>query len=1070
MRQPWTSLLLTSLCFTVVGRAQGSATAGAMKGIVFAKDNQLVESGTVTIKNLETGYSRTVQLETLGYFGVPLVPVGTYQITVKVPGYQTYEGRARVTLGETTNINPEINREAVVSATVEIVGTAAGVDTTQVNLTTSMDEKAFESIPLVSRNFQDVARMTPGVVAGAGSPPRLVSQGGRQIFNGIQIDGANNNSGFFGEQRGAAYQPFTFGLDTIRELQIITNGYDAQYGSAGATVNAITKGGTNEFAGTAMAEFRRNSLTAKSKPVPYDPNRTINVDKNLIRTNDSRNIGFTYGGPIIKDKLFFFVGAEQFKKEVNAQPPLQNLSGAGNTAADFNNFAASPLASAILSKHGLTLLQEFGNPVTGVQPASYPLTSDNKVFFGRLDYNLNTEHRFVGRVNYTRFEDILLNTSNSPNNAESNILATPGLSAISWVVESNNIWTPNIFTESRLQIANERRPFRGNGIGPAVNLQGTTGLAAGNKTSSPRESNEVSLQLTSNTTWLMGDWTFKGGVDYTKFDVDNQFFNNGQGRFLFTTYAIANAWARGTIDNTAATTGNITYSGAVGTTAGRIQMNTKITTAFISAQYQGLLSKRLTLNGGLRYTNQVFSDNPMPNPNLQGLDKGFGGNATDPRISFSLDLDGKGKTALKGGYGYFTSPTPLLLHSNTMTGNGQLITNYSFALGANPVARNATIINIFNGAANPYGSLGANPLLQGATLAKADDATLASIAGSGLFGAAGSPTSVWDPNNKLSRAKKASLSLDHDMGDGLSIGIAYAYTIYENLQDFVDINLNQLGGHAYLDGYAKGVNTWSTAGRPNTAVVGGRTLDFRPGSLAPGNPTGGFSGVYLVKADGYGRYRGLTFKVEKHWSADIGIQANLTFSKAEDTSTFERGTYSSGSLTDPYSELGGSLSRNPADIGASFGPSNNDRFMVFNALAYHPVYWGIQASWRFLYQSGLPYSAFTDTDINGDGMQNEFAFGTRGSQRQADERQIDLRLNRVFKIVGKFEVEGIIDIYNLFNWQTPLVDANLSQALPGVSGASTFATRGGVAQAVFGQATIPAQNTREVQLGIRVKF
>ncbi len=1093
MARRWTPLILSGLACAMVARAQTSQTAGAIRGVVAAKDGNFIQAGHVTIRNAETGYTRTAELDGLGYYAIPLVPVGHYQVSVKAPGFKSAEGHTRISLGENTVLNMDLDRE-VASATVEIIGEASAVDTKQVNVMASIDAEVVEAVPLVTRNFTDLARLTPGVVAGAGTPARLISEGGRQIFNGIMIDGANTNSAFFGEQRGAAYQPFTFALDTVRELQIVTNGFDAQYGSAGASINAVTKGGTNDFGGSAIVEFRRNSWTAKSKPVPYDPGalatpaNPFNVDKNLTRTNDSKNIGVTFGGPIVKDKLFFFLGGEQFKKDVTAQPPLATTSSAaGFTTADFTALSTSPLASVILNSSGATILQEFGNPLTGTLPRAYNLYSDNKVLFGRLDYNLNEFHRFVLRLNYTSLKDVLLQTSNSPNNAESFLLTTPGLSTVSWVLESNNIWTPNLFTESHLQIANERRPFRGNSTGgPAVRLFIPPGNPAqfnlGSKTSSPRESNEVATQLLSTTTWLRGDWTFKGGVDYVKSDVDNQFFNNGQGLIQFGDYKSAADWA----NNTVVAGDKISYAGAVSDTRGRIQMWTRTFSGFLNAQYQGFLSKRLTLNAGVRYTTQAFSDNPFPNPSLKGLDKGFGGNATDPRFGFSFDVDGKGKTVVRGGYGYFSSPTPLLLHSNTMTGNGKLITNYS---AGSLTALDASNVGLFQG----NGPIAAGTMIQGSGLVKVTDAAL------GALVAGATDTSIWDPDSHLSLAKKASLGTDHDFGDGLVVGISATYTLYEHLQYFQNINLNQgavagalVNGFgpsaAYNDGYADpNLNRWSTGGgglfRPNSATVRGRYLDFRSRAFNPDNPTTGFGNVYLVKTDGFGRYRGLTFKVEKKWNENAGFQGNLTFSKAEDTSSFERGTWSSGSLGDPYSELGASLSSNPNRIGATFGPSNNDRFMVLNAVAYHPAPWGLKVSWRFLYQTGLPYSPFTqqtaapatgsapDGSPNGDGMANKLAYGSRNSIRQDDEKQIDLRLSRVFKLVGKLQIEGIIDVYNIFNWQTPYVDANIGQGLPGQSGASTFATDAtGTRKPGFGKATIPAQNTRELQVGIRMKF
>jgi hypothetical protein len=923
-----------------------------------------------------------------------------------------------------------------------------------------------------------MAKLSPGVVSGQNG--RLAVEGGRQIFNAIQIDGASNNSAFFNEQRGGVYTPFIFGADTIKELQIVTNGFDVQYAQAGATVNAVTKTGTNEFGGSALYQIRRTSWSARPQAIPYDPNHTFNTPTNLRRFNDSENVNFNVGGPIIQDKLWYFVGVERFQKKITANPiptfvgPSRFLADgvtanpayvAGMGPQDFNALVSSPLGNVVTNRSGLTLAQELGNPGLGIAPHPYPMENTNTVYFGRLDYAMSENHRFVLRCNYQTMDDTLFNTSANQNNAESNNIPTR-VTSISWVAEANDIWTNELFTESRLQFAREARPMRNNSVVGVPSLEVPTSssfMAFGTKTSTPRESNENTLQLFSATTWNHGDLQIKGGFDLMKVDVDNQFFQNNAGRFQFATYGAAAAWANGTLNlptsgvgSDPGNVGAITYSGAVSSYGGRIQMWTKTEGFFGQVQYSGLLDKRLTLIAGLRSTNQSFSDNPAGNPNFKGLDQAHGASAIDPRLAFSYDLDGKGKTVLRGGYGSFTSPTPLLLHSNTMTGNGQIITNYSFALDR----ANASKLAIFNGVptglpGSTVGLLGVANLINGTAMTKATDANLAAIAASGIYSSGASPTSLWDPENKLSRSKKVSLGLEHEYANNLVLGVSATYVKYENLQRFENINLGQVGGQAYNDGYAPGIDLWNGA-RPNNAVIRGRAVDFRPGAAAPGNPVGGFSDVYLVKTDGWGDYKGLSFTAKKTWNEKTGLIANVTYAKAHDTGSFERGTYTSAN-TNFSSELGASLTPNPQDPGSNQGYGDSDRRWVINAVAYFPIIWGIEGSVRGLYQSGLPYSAYLATDPNGDNMFNHFAPGhTRNDLRQPGYTQFDVRLSRNFKIYGKVNVEGIIDIYNLFN----RAEFNVVSPNGNI-----------ITNAAFGQlGNVNKERTRELQLGVRVKF
>jgi len=1043
----WSPFLLTALAVSTVAQAQSSQTSGAIRGILTNKKSEFLANATVVARNLETGLVRTVTTGMLGDYSMPLLPTGSYKVNFSAPGYKTIENTVRVTLGNTSVINPNMD-SAEASATVEVVAVAATIDTTQVNTAASISQDVVEAVPLVSRNFTDMARLAPGVTAGSGNPPRLVVEGGRQIFNAVQIDGASTNSAFFSEQRGGAFTPFIFGADTIKELQVITNGFDVQYGSAGATVNAITKSGTNEFSGSALYQMRKTSWTAKPKPIPYDPSGTFNTPANLQRFNDSTNINFNLGGPIIKDKLWYFVGMERFNKSITASPiPTAISTAAGMTQADLTGMLASPLGQIVTNRSGATLAQEMGNPGAGTPARSYPMENTNTVYFGRLDYTLNERHRFVLRCNYQVMDDNYLNTSANPNNAESNNIPSK-INSISWVFESNNIWTNELLTESRLQIAREARPMRNNaapGI-PSIEIPTSSSfMAFGTKTSTPRESNENTTQFFSSTSWTRGDFIVKGGVDYLKADVDNQFFQNNAGRFQFGTYGAARDWATGALGVT--NNGAITYSGAVSPFKGRINMFSKVTSFFGQVQYAGLLEKRLTLTAGLRSTNQAFSDNPAPNPNFKGLDQALGDNGIDPRFGFSWDVDGKGKTVVRGGYGSFTSPTPLLLHSNTMTGNGQIITNYSFGLNR----ANAGNLALFNS-----GLLGASNLINGSALRKLSDAELATVATSGLFTAGASSTSLWDPNNKMSKSKKVNLGVEHEFGQGWVIGLSGTYVKYENLQRFENINLGQVGGTAYNDGYTPGINAWTTATRPNTATIRGRVVDFRPAALTPGNPVGGFSDVFLVKTDGWGFYRGMSMTAKKTWNEKTGLIANLTLSKAQDTGSFERGTYTSAN-NNFSSELGASLTPDPQDPASNFGYGDSDRRWVANVVGYFPIYWGIEGSARLAYMSGLPMSAYKANDTNGDGMANHFADGhTRGDMRQPGYTQVDIRLSRSFAVYKKVMVEGIVDVYNVFN--------KADYSIPSPNGYI-------ITNAAFNQvAAVNKDKTREVQLGIRVKF
>jgi len=221
--------------------------------------------------------------------------------------------------------------------------------------------------------------------------------------------------------------------------------------------------------------------------------------------------------------------------------------------------------------------------------------------------------------------------------------------------------------------------------------------------------------------------------------------------------------------------------------------------------------------------------------------------------------------------------------------------------------------------------------------------------------------------------------------------------------------------------------------------------------------------VFVSRGDGYGKYMGLTFTAQKKFNEDAGFIANVTFSRAWDTTSSERATPTSGLTpfpSSPFGEIGSAQLPNPADVNSSYGISNNDRLMVFNAVAYFPVVVGINASIRFNYQTGLPFTAYDGRDLNGDGVANHFALSGRNTERQPNSSQMDLRLTRSFPIFRSVRLEGILDVYNVFN-----------TAYNAISTSKQVATNAsGIVNANYGKQDTLDLNTREVQVGIRLKF
>lgn len=1033
----WTPVVLTALACATVGHSQ--TTSGGARGVVMARGGKPIASASVVIRNLESGLTRTLTTNAQGEYSFVLLPVGPYELTVSAAGMRTAkDSRVNISLGQNTVANFTMD-VAEATATVEVTAAGAALDTKEVNAMTAVNDTLVQAVPLQGRDFTYLVALTP-MAAPDFDNGRISVGGARGIQNNLQIDGASYQSNFFGEQRGSTRIPFTFGADTIRELQIITNGYDAQYGNAaGAIINAVTKSGTNEFSGSALAQFRPSSMVAKIRPVPYDRLGTINTEKARTRNFTQNQFNINVGGPILKDRLHYFVGVETYHYTEDMTPSFAVSTSGGNDLTNFNNWLPI-FGKLVVTPGGGTLASESG--------ATYTSDRKNTVVFGRLDWMINESHRATLRVNS---QD--LKWQNGTTSLTSTFAATTGASSqglekdsgLSWVAELNSVFGMNTVNEFRLQRAIERRPRFANSTTPEIQV--SSGWSAGQTNFLPNGLDEYTWQVIDNLTYTKGDWILKGGVDLQFFDFMNTFYRYQNGSFQFSNYQTAVAWAQG--NTPTSSSARLQYVGAVSDFNGVIAYKSSLLAGYLQAQYGGLLDRRLNLNFGIRHTRENQPKNPRPNPALGGLDNAFSSNATDPRIAFSLDVNGDQKTVLKGGYGWFSSPTASLTVSNTMNSNGIGTSTYfmssSGATGA--------VLDFFNSGPLSY----AQRVSGGGTILTALPKDILRNATAYGFTASSLTGQIWDPQNKMARAKRLSLGVDHQYDNGLRLGLMGVYTKFENFQYFINVNLWQLNADGtynpngyYNDGYASTVNRFtsngaSTAGfptsRPRFAIVRGQRIDFGAN----------FGNVALSKNDGQGTYQALALTAAKFSDKGYGFQSSLTFAQGRDNQSNERDTFgTTSSIANPAEPMG----------AGNWGYSDYDRRVRFTLAGYFPIVWGIKGSGNYSYTTGRPRNPTYSGDTNGDTFTNDVVlqFG-RNSFRQPGVKTLDLRISRDFRFTKRFALETFIDVFNVFNW------ANFRTTQNNYASSAT-----GTPFNDFGWLNVADRNTREVQFGARFKF
>src|SRR5688572_20694641 len=296
---PIATLLLT-LLIALTANAQSQITTGAIRGTALDANGAVVPGANVEIKNNDTNISRSLTTDEEGRFTALQLQPGKYTVTIAKQGFATTQDpNVTLTVGQTLDLSFSLKVSNV--AETVIVTAAPTVDTSKTEVSTTINETAVATTPILGRKFEDLLTLTPGVSITQGPDGDEINfVGQRGIFNNISLDGGDYNNGFFGEQAGGQRAAIDITLDAVKEFQVIATGAGAEFGrTAGGIVNVITKSGTNNLHGSLFYFQRLEALSANTS------------DGKPLKDFHREQFGGTIGGPIIKDKVFYFAAVEQ---------------------------------------------------------------------------------------------------------------------------------------------------------------------------------------------------------------------------------------------------------------------------------------------------------------------------------------------------------------------------------------------------------------------------------------------------------------------------------------------------------------------------------------------------------------------------------------------------------------------------------------------------------------------------------------------------------------------------------------------------------------------------------------
>src|SRR5436190_10367754 len=296
-------IIVSALALGILASTSSAQTSLAtLRGSVADQQGGVLPGATVTERQTDTNTTRTSVTETTGQYFLTALPAGSYELTVELAGFSTAK-RPNVVLrvGQEAEIDVVLG-VGTVQENVTVAGQAALIETQHV-VGAFIDTARVENLPTVSRNFADLAQLAPGVSSTGGSSMGFSTAGQHQYQNNVFVDGATNAMQFYGIQADS------FPQDWIQEFAVMTNGFSAEFGNAsGAVLNVITRSGTNAIHGRTYGFFQNASL---NRP-PYSGHYTNGQPEFLATTPpyDQYRVGGYLGGPLVKNKAFFFVGFE----------------------------------------------------------------------------------------------------------------------------------------------------------------------------------------------------------------------------------------------------------------------------------------------------------------------------------------------------------------------------------------------------------------------------------------------------------------------------------------------------------------------------------------------------------------------------------------------------------------------------------------------------------------------------------------------------------------------------------------------------------------------------------------
>jgi hypothetical protein len=956
--------------------AQTQITTGVIQGTLADPSGAVIPGASVEVRNPDTNFTRALVSDSNGRFVFLALPPGNYKLTASAKGFATLvHENLNLTVGQAISLNLPMKVSGVAEQIV--VTETPTIDTTKTEVSSTLTPVTVSTTPVLGRKFEDLLSLTPGVSIVQGPDGDEINFAGqRGIFNNISLDGGDYNNGFFGEQMGGQRAAVDITMDAVQEFQVVASGATAEFGrTAGGVVNVITKSGTNNFHGS-LFHFQRlealSSNTSDGKPL-----------KNFSR----EQFGGTIGGPIVKNKMFFFGAFEQIIAELTRDNlstqlgstpcPVATPTIAANEAIINGNTDCQRLALIGFMKSSRG--QDEGLPV------KHPIR--NSAVLAKYDWNITPRNKLGVSFNF----DYSKNTNQTfdvPTYGTS-ANGTEGPSKIQ-AYNANLLTTvsPTQLNELHFTYGRENRPR----AATASKIPADTGVGFvpsfrfGNPFFLGPTVDEIfwRTQIRDNYSIVHGSHNIKFGGEWIHSLNAQTFRGFFEGRYLFDSvtgflrYASPAApggfgpKTAGCKDGTYVTLPAVCASGysggpllfflqdgvptgLVNIPPGQSSITNQDYALFIQDKWQ--VTRNFTLNYGLRWEAQIFPD-PVVAPSKTAYGR-FLGNPLfpsdgtlhnqkkefQPRLGFAWDLFGTQKSVLRASAGIFNG------HQNMLSQVGSITTN------------GAQQFTIFSTTDNIRAGFGAAPTWP----------ELATPSGSGLQPFSG--VRVFDKHYANPRIYSANFGFEQEILPNLALYTDFTWSKGVHMTSFYNIN----GDGVFFLG----------------AVKGGYYADN--GTFVPSgtwSPTIG--DLYVTNSHGKSLYRGFTVGMRKRFSQHFQFEWNYVASEDLDNDSNER---------DPFDDF----RIDPLRPARDYHFSNRDERHKFNFYTYAELPAHVNVNVRF--QAHTPQPITTSTCA----ADPTFTCKRNSTWKDNAYTSFDWRAMRPIKFGEGKNLIPMVEMFNTFN-------------------------------------------------------